>query len=281
MQGERDTITPISGSGEGCPRGILRAAPHREIPSLAASPCPKRRLIRSAWHSAIFIRRIGLLTRRGHQLAPGGRRAQPARRQPGEATVAMRSSSAAHERAAAAHLAPARLPVESASEKPTVVARRAPVQAFEAPQPPPMAESSARAGDVSDRSRTHAAAARSGWRSRPARCDPRGSRSRGEAPRPGLGCAGRRGGRRASRARFARSRAAATASGVIPSARSFFPASGSHASTRGSSTSTGSSQSRHRATSRPWSIPNGSWSELHDGDYIKLGKTTLRFRSIL
>jgi hypothetical protein len=227
-----------------------------------------------------FIRRIGLLTRRGHQLEPGGRAAQPVHRQPGGATVAMGSSSAAHEPATAAHPAPARLPVESASEKPTVIARRAPVHAFEAPQAPPMAEAApGREVAQTDREPAPRQPVAGGG------VDPLAATrvvpAAGEKPLGQvLGVLVAVEGELEGAIRPIQR--GSTRLGRHPECEVFLPSewiSRQHARI----------EYQHgifaiEASSDKPTLVNSErvvGSELHDGDYIKLGKTTLRFRSIL
>jgi len=83
-----------------------------------------------------FLRRIGLLLRRDDSLAPGGQGAPTAHRQSSETTVSMRSPGSAHQ--AAATPSPAAEP-ESAESAPAKPATVAPMQPLEAPEPPPIA----------------------------------------------------------------------------------------------------------------------------------------------
>jgi hypothetical protein len=85
-----------------------------------------------------FLRRIGLRPRREDRFEAGERGAQTAHRQPSEATVVLGSPGAPPEPGAAPSPAPAEEAEASAPAKPTVIAPRAPL--FEASQPPSMPE---------------------------------------------------------------------------------------------------------------------------------------------
>jgi hypothetical protein len=87
-----------------------------------------------------FIRRIGVLLRRDAPHEPGARGVRSAQRQPGDATVLMGSSGAAHPADATPPAAPVRQPAGSASAEPTVLAPRPPAHSAEAAPPPPTAE---------------------------------------------------------------------------------------------------------------------------------------------
>jgi len=80
-----------------------------------------------------FIRRIGLLARRDHRLEGERGGAQPAHRQPGEATIALGSAGATHEGETTAHTGS---PGQSSSQRPTVIVPRAPAQSYEGSQAP-------------------------------------------------------------------------------------------------------------------------------------------------
>jgi hypothetical protein len=86
-----------------------------------------------------FLRRIGLFLRRDDPLQPGGRGARTAGRQASETTVGMPRPGSAHEPAATPSPSDEPESSESAPAKPAPVAPHAPVQPLEASEPPPIA----------------------------------------------------------------------------------------------------------------------------------------------
>lgn len=86
-----------------------------------------------------FLRRIGLLPRRDDLLERGVRGARTAQRQPGEATAALRRSGSADEPAGMPSPAPVQQSAGSASVEPTVVSARPLTRPSGAPPPPPVA----------------------------------------------------------------------------------------------------------------------------------------------
>jgi len=84
-----------------------------------------------------FLRRIGLLPRRDELLERGVRGARTAHRKAGDATADLRHSGAAHEPAAMPPPAPVQRPPGSASGDPTIVSARPLERPSGAPPPPP------------------------------------------------------------------------------------------------------------------------------------------------
>jgi hypothetical protein len=222
-----------------------------------------------------LLRRLGLRPRREDPLERGGRGARTAQRQPGEATAAMRSSGGAREPAETPSPAPAKEPAESAPAKPTIIAPRA--QAFGAPRPPSTPEAPPAQGVP--------------------QAEPR--------PTPRQPAAGG-GGDALAATRVVGEMPLGQVVGVLVAVE------GELEGTIGPVVSGSNRLGRHpecevclpsewisrhharieyqhgvfmiEASSDKPTIVNSEridGSELHDGDYLKLGKTTLRFRSIL
>jgi len=223
-----------------------------------------------------FIRRIGLLTRRDQRLEPG---AQTAHRQPGEATVAMGSAAAAHVAKASAEPA-ARRPAESASEELTVAAPNAPAQRFEASRTPAMAEvAPPRGGPRTD--------------SPPASWHPEAGG--GVDPLAATRVVGAAGEKPLGQVLGVLVAVEGELEGAIHPVRSGSNRLGRHPECEVFLPSEWISRQHARieyqggifaieASSDKPTLVNSErivGNELRDGDYIKLGKTTLRFRSIL
>ena len=204
-----------------------------------------------------FIRRIGLLARRDHRLEGERRGAQPGRRQPGETTIALRSAGATHEGEATAHTGS---PGQSSSERPTVIVPRPPAHTYEGSQAPsePVA-----GGGVDPLAATRVVAAA-------------GERPLGQVLGVLVAVEGELEGA------VLPIRGGSNRLGRHPECEVFLPSewiSRQHARIEYEQGIFAIEASSDKPTLVNSERIEGS--ELHDGDDIKLGKTTLRFRTIL
>jgi len=226
-----------------------------------------------------FLRRIGLLPRRDHLLERGVRGARTAHRQVGEATAALRSPGAAHEPAAVPSPGPAQQPAGSGSAE-TVISPRALPRPSETPQPPPVAPAPPTWGEPQVERPPPAPQAAAGGRV-DALGETRVFSAAGEAP---LG-----------QVVGVLVAVDGELQGTIRPVVSGNNRLGRHPECEVSLPSEWISRHHARiehkhgifvieAVGDKPTIVNSEQidgSELHDGDYIKVGKTTLRFRSIL
>lgn len=252
-------MAEISGFGSGCPRGILRAAPSGE-PAPDDFPASETEVdeVRVAFRD--FFRRIRMLARRDHRLEGERRGAQPRHRQPGEATIALGGAGAAHEGAATAHPASAGLAAESSSERPTVIVPRVPAQTYEASQAP---SEPALGGGVDPLAATRVVAAA-------------GEKPLGQVLGVLVAVEGELEGA------ILPIRGGSNRLGRHPESEVFLPSewiSRQHARIEYEQGIFAIEASSDKPTLVNSERIEGS--ELHDGDYIKLGKTTLRFRTVL